>query len=164
MLLLPCLAPMYAVQAPVAMLVSSALQVLLVVLGLRCQQTGRQPMQCDQQADYLETTRDTVELVICVLHCVVLMLWVIIEVDSATRSLSRGMASSLGMLSSASLVLVQYSSSVLRVLQCAHHWLQVSHELPVLNWTWCQVSTTPCASYRGLRQGGLAPTHLQIDR
>ena len=51
--------------------------------------------------------RDTVELVICVLHCVVLML---IDVGGVTRSLSRGMASSLGILSSASLVQQQCAS------------------------------------------------------
>ena len=40
----------------------------------------------------VEVVRDTVELVICALHCIVLM---VIELGGVTRSLSRGMASSL---------------------------------------------------------------------
>ena len=49
-------------------------------------------MQCDKPACQIEVVRENVALVTRVPHCVVLML---IEVDGVTRSLSRGMASSL---------------------------------------------------------------------
>ena len=58
-------------------------------------------MQCDERACHVEVVRENVALVVPVLHSVVLVL---IELCGVTRSLSRGMASSLGMLSSASLV------------------------------------------------------------